>query len=122
MDIKFSEENWQFKLAPLFTLIGVLIILTSFVIGAFVLAPTAQDYWGTNSKSTRDSANAGDPLLADLGSLVTTPKWLEPFTFLGLAMFMLGIALFFSTIPARLQQRGQLMSDAFEGLRKGANN
>ena len=122
MGIKFSEENWQFKLAPLFTLIGVLIVLTSFVIGAFVVAPTAQDYWGTNTKTTRDGANTGDSLLADLGTLVTTPKWLEPFTFLGVAMFMLGIALFFSTIPVRIQQRGQLMSDAFEDLRKGANN
>lgn len=122
MGIKFNEENIQFKLAPLFTLVGVLIILASFVIGAFVLTPTAQDYWGANSKATRDNANTGDPLLADLGALATTPKWLEPFTFLGVAMFMLGIALFFSTIPARIQQRGQLMSDVFEDLRKGANN
>ncbi|MHA2290139.1 MAG: hypothetical protein ACXABG_15245 [Promethearchaeota archaeon] len=119
MSIKLSEENWKFKIAPLFTLIGVLIIMTSFVIGTFIVAPTAQDYWGTNSKSTRDAAT-GDPLLADLGTLATTPKWLEPFTFLGVALFMLGIALFFSTIPGRLQQRGQFMSEALEDLRKGA--
>ena len=45
--------------------------------------------------------------------LSTIPRWLEPLTFLGVASFMLGIALEFSSIPALLKNRGQVMKVCF---------
>ena len=105
--------GWQLKAFPLFTLLGWALILISFLIGLFVLTPTAAAYWGSNSKAVRDAAEAGSALLAQLQTLGVTPRWLEPLTFVGVASFMLGIALEFSTIPAVLKNRGQVISAAF---------
>jgi len=94
--MKPENKIWQMKAFPLFTLMGWAFILSAFVIGAFVMAPTAAGYWGGNA----------------------TPRWLEPLAFLGVASFMVGIALEFSTIPALLENRGQLMSACFPYLKK----
>ncbi len=111
--IQPPTPGWQLKVFPLFTLLGWALILLSFLIGLFVLAPTAAGYWGGNSKAVRDAAEAGSALLGQLQTLGVTPRWLEPLTFVGVASFMLGIALEFSTIPAILKNRGQVMSAAF---------
>ena len=95
------------------TVIGWILIILSFMIGLFVLTPTAAGYWGGSSKAVRDAAEAGMPLLAQLGTLASIPRWLEPLTFLGVASFMTGIALAFSTIPAYLKDRGKIMSLCF---------
>ncbi len=104
---------WQMKAFPLFTLLGWVLILVSFLIGLFVLSATAAGYWGGNAKVVRDAAEAGSSLLGQLQTLSVTPRWLEPLTFVGVAAFMTGIALEFSTIPRILQNRGQVMSAAF---------
>jgi len=52
-------------------------------------------------------------MLGQLQTLTVTPRWLEPLTFLGVASFMVGIALEFSTIPAILRNRGQVMGTVF---------
>lgn len=51
--------------------------------------------------------------MAQLQTLQVTPLWLRPLTFLGVASFMVGIALEFSTIPKILQNRGKVMRAAF---------
>ena len=104
---------WQMKAFPLFTLLGWVLILASFLIGLVVLSATAAAYWGDNAKAVRDAAEAGSALLGQLQTLTVTPRWLEPLTFLGVAAFMTGIALEFSTIPAILKHRGQVMSACF---------
>ncbi len=104
---------WQMKAFPLFTLLGWVLILISFLIGLVVLSTTAAGYWGGNAKAVRDAAEAGSALLGQLQTLTVTPRWLEPLTFLGVAAFMTGIALGFSTIPAILKNRGQVMSACF---------
>jgi hypothetical protein len=78
-----------------------------------VLAPTAIDYWGGNAKAARDAAEAGSALIGQLETLTVTPRWLEPLTFLGVASFMLGIALGFSSIPDILNNRGEVMRACF---------
>jgi len=104
---------WQMKAFPLFTLLGWVLILISFLIGLVVLSATAAGYWGSNAKVVRDAAEAGSVLLGQLQTLSGTPRWLEPLAFLGVAAFMTGIALEFSTIPAILKNRGQVMSACF---------
>ncbi len=123
--IQPAPSSWQLRAYVLFSLLGWLLIMLSFIIGLFVLTPTAADYFGGNAKATRDAAEAGSSLLGQLQILQATPRWLEPLTFLGVASFMLGIALEFSSIPKILQNRGQVMSVCFPiitGLRaeKGA--
>lgn len=107
------KAAWQIRVFPLFTTLGWALILLAFVIGLFLLAPTAADYWGGNAKATRDAAEAGSALLGQLGTLSVIPLWLKPLTFVGMAAFMIGIALEFSTIPAILNNRGQVMSLCF---------
>jgi len=112
------KPAWQIRAFPLFTLLGWVLILASFLIGLTVLASTAASYWGGNSKAVRDAAEAGSALIGQLQTLTVTPRWLEPLTFLGVASFMTGIALEFSTIPGLLKARGQVMSAAFPLLVK----
>jgi hypothetical protein len=97
----------------LFALVGWILIGISFLIGLLVLAPTAADYFGGNAKAIRDAAEAGSALLAQLNVLQYTPRWLEPLAFVGVASFMVGIALEFSMIPNILNNRGQIMSLCF---------
>jgi hypothetical protein len=111
--LETPRPGWQLKVFPIFTLIGWGLILGSFLIGLLALAPTAAAYWGGHAKATRDAAEAGSALLGQLRLLQVTPRWLEPLTFLGVAAFMTGIALEFSTIPKILKNRGQVMSACF---------
>lgn len=109
--LQAPKPAWQMRVYPWLTASGWILILVSFVIGLFVLAPTAVSYWGENAKATRDAAGSG--LLAALETLNRVPRWLEPMTFLGVASFMLGIALEFSSIPQVLRNRGDVMRACF---------
>lgn len=104
---------WQMRVFPWLAAIGWILITISFVVGLFVLAPTAISYWGESAKATRDAAPAGSSLLTALQTLNSVPRWLEPLTFLGVASFMLGIALEFSSIPQLLRNRGEVMRACF---------
>ena len=113
MTIQAPKNSWQARVFPLFLLAGWLFILTAFVIGVFVLAPTASAYWGSHAKAVRDSAEIGSTLLNQLSTLASTPRWLVPLAFVGVGSFIVGIALAFSTIPALLKNRGQVMKAVF---------
>ena len=112
-NLQGPSKSWQLTVYPIFSVLGWILIGLSLVIGLFVLAPTAIDYWGANAKAARDAAEAGSAVLGQLNTLASTPRWLEPLTFLGVASFMLGIALEFSAIPNILKNRGQVMSICF---------
>jgi len=112
MNIK-QTNAWQLKVFPIFTGLGWILITVSFLIGLFLITPTATAYWGGNPKVVRDAAEVGSQLLGQLGTLTSTPRWLEPLTFVGVASFMVGIALAFSSIPSLLNNRGQIMSVCF---------
>ncbi len=112
-ELETPRPGWQLKVFPIFTLVGWVLILASFLIGLLVLAPTAASYWGGHAKAARDAAEAGAALLGQLRLLQVTPRWLEPLAFFGVAAFMLGIALEFSSIPKILKNRGLVMSACF---------
>ncbi len=112
-NLQGPSKSWQLTVYPIFTVLGWVLIGLSLIIGAFVLTPTAINYWGGNAKAVRDAAEAGSSLLGQLNTLVVTPHWLLPLTFLGVASFMLGIALEFSAIPNILKNRGQVLSICF---------
>ncbi len=112
------KVTWQAKGYRLFTLLGWILILVSFTIGAFTLAPTAADYFGNNTKAVRDAATTGSDLIGQLIQLSATGRWLEPLTFVGVSSFMVGIALEFSMIPNLLKSRGEIMKASFPILVK----
>lgn len=141
-----AARPWQLNLFWIFSLAGAMLIMLAFLIGLFVLTPTAQDYWGNHSKLARDCAGVSlgidtgfdatnnlvarcetegldvDGLQSALGSqiitLTSTTRWLEPLIFVGIAAFMVGIALEFSSIPKLLKNRADVMSAAYTQLIK----
>ncbi len=99
------RETTGLKMFPLFTLAGWSLIGFAILIKAAFLAPSGAIYWGENSKAIRDSAAAGTILLDQLAALAWWPRLLEPLIFLGIAAFIVGIALQFSAIPGILDRR-----------------
>ncbi len=116
--VQSPDTPWQMKVYPVFTVLGWIFILVAFIVGLFVLTPAAINYWSGNAKTARDAAEVGSALLRQLVVLTSTPRWLEPFIFVGVASFMLGIALEFSSIPALLRNRGQVMSACFPYIKR----
>jgi hypothetical protein len=108
---KLNQEKIGLKVFPLFALTGWALIGVAILIRAVVLAPTGAAYWGENPKAVRDAADVGSALLGQLTTLAWWPMLLEPLIFLGVAAFMVGIALLFSAIPGILDRR-------IEGLKK----
>ena len=115
-----SEKEMQLKVFPIFAVGGFMLIMIGFIVGAFVVGPTANSYFGENTKQTRDSAVEGSSLVDDLVTISSIPRWLEPLIFLGVASFMFGIGLEFSTIPALLHRRGKTMKAAFPKITGGS--
>ncbi len=120
--IKPPAPPWQLKVFPIFTILGWLFISAALIVGLFVLTPTTVDYLSGNAKAVRDAAQFGTPLLAQLKTITAIPRWLEPLAFLGVASFMVGIALEFSSIPAILKNRGEVMKVCFPLLRENGGN
>lgn len=116
-----QTNAWQLKVFPILTILGWILIVVSLLVGLVLVSPTASAYWGGNPKVVRDGAEIGSRLLGQLGTLTTTPHWLEPLTFVGVASFMVGIALAFSSIPGLLNNRGQIMSVCFPYLVENKN-
>ena len=110
--IKLQRETAGLKVFPLFTIMGWLLIGFSIIIAVIVLGPTGAAYWGDNAKATRDAATLGSSLLGDLAVLSAWPKILAPLTFLGVAFFMVGIALEFAAIPGILDRRMKVLKEA----------
>lgn len=110
---KNVKISWQLRFYPWMTVLGWMLVMLAFLIGLFVLSPAAVDYFSGNAKVVRDAAEAGTTLQGQLVALSATPRWLEPALFVGVASFMLGIALAFSSIPGLLKNRGEIMSLCF---------
>ncbi len=109
---KLDRETKGLKLFPLFTLMGWLLVGFSIVVGVTLLSGTGAAYWGGNAKATRDAAQIGSALLAQLTTLAWWPKALLPIAVLGLASFMVGIAMEFHAIPGILDNRIELLKQA----------
>lgn len=109
---KLQRETVGLKLFPLLTLLGWALVGFSILVGVLVLSPVGAAYWGQNAKTARDAAEVGSALLAQLTTLAWWPKLLLPLTFLGVASFMVGIALEFAAIPRILERRGEMLKQA----------
>ena len=109
---KLERETTGLKVFPLFTILGWVLIGFAIVIGVAVLSPTGSAYFGSNAKVVRDAAVVGESLLTDLTVISSWPKILAPLTFLGVASFMVGLALEFAAIPAIIDRRTEVLKKA----------
>jgi hypothetical protein len=109
---KLERETAGLKVFPLFTVLGWILIGFSILVLIIVLAPTSAGYWGGSAKAARDAAAVGSALLGQLTTLAWWPKLLPPLIFLGVASFMVGIALEFAAIPKILDRRTEVLIQA----------
>ena len=109
----------QTTIYPLLIAAGFAIVVSALVI-AIVLAGVASDVFD-NTKSARDAAAAGSPLLGDQGDLVTIPLWVQPFKFFGLTLLIGGVFTVFWGLLRSLQEaRGAAMVESIPVLLKGS--
>lgn len=114
-----KAETGGLRAYKLMTLLGWLFLGFSILFSVVVLAPTAASYWSGNAKAVRDAAEIGSALQGQLTTLAWWPKLLLPLTILGVASFMVGIALEFAAIPAILDRRTDLLAKIVPLLGKG---
>ena len=109
---KLDRETNGLKVFPLFTALGWILIGFAILVLILVLSTTGAAYWGGSAKATRDAAEVGTALLAQLTTLSFWAKLLPPTIILGVASFMVGIALEFAAIPAILDRRIEVLKKA----------
>ena len=104
----------QIKIAAGIWVVGMMIVMAATVIWV-VLAILAGDYY-SNSKLVRDTAEAGSGLLSQLATIQGLQAWLLPFSFLGLATFLLGFGFAFANILKNVRLRANTMAAALPEL------
>ncbi len=101
------------KRFPVFILMGVMIIVIAFIIGA-VNSANAAEYYAID-KVTRESSTA---LAATRAGVESTIIWLPYFKFWGLAMIVSGIIMALGVIATKLQDLGkEVMASVPESAR-----
>ena len=93
---------------------GLMVEMAVLGIGAW-LGVQAGEYWGS-TKAARDSAAVGDDLLVQIGRISAISTWLEPFRFVGLALFFAGIGVALSAIIPRIRLRAETMATVIPAI------
>ena len=110
---KLQRDTMGLKLFPLFTLLGWgLIMFAGVVVLGLLVSPTGAAYWGGNAKAARDAAAGGSFLVSQLSTLALWKHIVSPLLILGVASFMVGIAMEFGSIPGLLDKRTEVLKIA----------
>ena len=115
LKIKSRKTAPQVKIAGGIWVTGMMMIVVASVTWV-VLAVFAGDYY-SNSKPIRDAAEAGSGLLSQLATIQGVKAWLIPFSFLGVATFLLGFGFAFGNILQNVRLRGDTMAAALPELK-----
>jgi len=115
MKIQSGKGAPQIKIAGGIWVVGFMIIMTASVLWV-VLAVIAGDYY-SSSKSIRDAAESGSGLLSQLATIQGIKGWLLPFSFLGVATYLLGFGFAFSNILQNVRLRGNTMAASLPELK-----
>jgi hypothetical protein len=110
-----TKASGLIKVAWAFWLSASMIVMIAALVW-IVLAGTAGDYF-SNSKNTRDAADAGSAILSQLGSIQATKDWVLPFAFLGVSMFVAGFGFAFVNILKNVKLRANTMAAALPELK-----
>lgn len=104
------------RLMPIFAVIGLLIVLLTWII-YYNLSGTVGDYY-SNPKSIRDGAESGSLVLGQLGDIMTTSTWVKPLTFVGLAFLLTAISASLTGIKKTLGLRLSVFEEAIPKIAK----
>ena len=110
---KLERDTKGLKFFPLFTILGWgLIMFAGLVVLGIIVSPTGAAYWGGNGKAARDAAAGGSLLVGQLSTLALWKHIVPPLLILGIASFMVGIAMEFGSIPGLLDKRTAVVKQA----------
>lgn len=109
------SSSYQMKIAGVLWVMAFMVVMAAAVIWV-VLSGMTGDYF-SNSKAIRDAAEAGSPILAQLGTIEAIKDWVLPFAFLGSAFFILGFGFAFANILRNVRLRGNTMAAALPNLK-----
>ncbi len=101
------------KLFPMFMMMGLMILIVNLII-AVIIGAEAWDVYG-HSVAEINAAEAGSPLLSDLGTVKEFKMWLAPFKFVGIATILVGISMAVHTILQVIRFQGQRMRELAAG-------
>ena len=87
-------------------------MFASLVVLGFIVSPTGATYWGGNAKEARNAAATGSLLVSQLSTLALWKHIVPPLLILGIASFMVGIAMEFGSIPSLLDKRTAVLKEA----------
>src|SRR3972149_329711 len=105
----FNMIEGMMPMFPMIAVVGWVIVLIAFVIGATALA-SAQATFFLDAKAVREGAAAGSAFVqANVDSHVIE-AWVPQFKFLGLGLGLMAITMALGTIAKRLRRMGQVIS------------
>lgn len=109
-ELRTEADKPQARVRLVYALIGagLMIEMAVLVIGV-ALGVVSGEYWSA-TKAARDSAAAGSGLLAQIGSVSAVSTWLEPFKFVGIALFFTGIVTALFSIVPRIRLRAAALA------------
>ena len=109
-ELRTEAERPQARVRLVYALVGAGLTsaMAALVVG-IVLGVISGDYWSA-AKASRDGAAAGSDLLAQIGSVSAVSTWLEPFKFVGVALFFSGIVTALASIVPRIRLRAAALA------------
>ena len=119
LKVQSQKTAPQIKIAGGIWVMGSMIIMVASVLWV-VLAVITGDYY-SSSKAVRDAAEGGSGLLSQLAAVQGIQGWLLPFSFLGIATYLLGFGFAFSNILQNVRLRGNTMAAALPELKARKN-
>ena len=109
-ELRTEAERPHARVRLVYALVGTgLMIEMAALVTGIALGVIAGDYWSA-TKVARDGAAAGSDLLAQIGSLSAVSTWLEPFKFVGVALFFAGIVTALASIVPRIRLRAAALA------------
>ncbi len=105
----FSMIEAMMPLYPVIAVMGWMIVLIAFLIGATALAD-AQTTFLSDAKAVREGASAGSAFVQANVNRHVIEAWVPQFKFLGLGLGLMAIVMALRTIAKRLRRMGKVIA------------
>ncbi len=95
------------------TLMGVMILLGTLIVGIFLATGVVPAYWNNSIANLLNKAQPGSALLAQLGVVKSFHFWLDPVRMVGMAFLFTAITIALTVIIGTLRQQAKLLVGFF---------
>ena len=95
------------------TLMGVMILLGTLIVGIFLATGVVPAYWNNSIANLLNKAQPGSALLAQLGVVKSFHFWLDPVRMVGMAFLFTAITIALTVIIGTLRHQAKLLVGFF---------